>query len=236
MGRSKPRMLPAGSPATQEGFIAPVLTPPEGALLLFNPWTPTSPGSPASRAPAPPRSHGRARAARGGPRDQAGAPGGTARLPEDVGTDAVHRSGLPLPPGPTRRDDLVHRPRRRGVSFGLHLPAARRTLCFESRLPDGEEPLYPVDGYRGWGTPGQLLDLVERVRERGRIAWDADDAERPRSAVRCRRLAAGSGGGRAFAAVLARSVRRPGSRARSSVPVRSGRRTCCPSTPGGSPP
>ncbi|MFD9466813.1 hypothetical protein [Streptomyces sp. NPDC060027] len=66
-----------------------------------------------------------------------------------------------------------------GVSFGLHLPAARQTLYFEAVLPGGEaaprpeEPLYVVDCHRGWGTPGQLLALVELVRERGPVAWDA---------------------------------------------------------------
>ncbi|WP_149824528.1 hypothetical protein [Streptomyces tailanensis] len=69
-----------------------------------------------------------------------------------------------------------------GASFGLHLPAARRTLYFEAVLPGGEaaprpeEPLYVVDCHRGWGTPEQLLRLVELVRERGPVAWDADAA------------------------------------------------------------
>ncbi len=67
-----------------------------------------------------------------------------------------------------------------GASFGLHLPAARRTLYFEAVLPGGEaaprpeEPLYVVDCHRGWGTPEQLLRLVELVRERGPVAWDVD--------------------------------------------------------------
>ncbi|MEV5433806.1 hypothetical protein [Streptomyces sp. NPDC052701] len=66
-----------------------------------------------------------------------------------------------------------------GASFGLHLPAARRTLYFEAVLPGGraaprpEEPLHVVDRHRGWGTPEQLLQLVELVRERGPVAWDA---------------------------------------------------------------
>ncbi|WP_405669000.1 hypothetical protein OG379_40770 (plasmid) [Streptomyces sp. NBC_01166] len=69
-----------------------------------------------------------------------------------------------------------------GASFGLHLPAARRTLYFEAVLPGGEaaprpeEPLYVVDCHRGWGTPDQLLRLVELVHERGPIPWDADAA------------------------------------------------------------
>ncbi|MFD7136466.1 hypothetical protein [Streptomyces sp. NPDC059894] len=67
-----------------------------------------------------------------------------------------------------------------GASFGLHLAAARRTLYFEALLPGGgsaprpEEPLYTVDCPRGRGTPEQLLRLVELVRERGPVAWDAD--------------------------------------------------------------
>jgi hypothetical protein len=67
-----------------------------------------------------------------------------------------------------------------GASFGLHLPAARETRYFEAVLPGGkaapcpEEPLYVVDCHRGWGTPGQLLRLVELVRERGPFAWDAE--------------------------------------------------------------
>ncbi|MEU1818420.1 hypothetical protein ABZ543_25005 [Streptomyces roseifaciens] len=75
----------------------------------------------------------------------------------------------------TVRDD-------QGASFGLHLPAARKTLYFEAVLPGGEaaprpeEPLHVVDSSRGWGTPGQLLRLVELVRERGPFARDADAA------------------------------------------------------------
>ncbi|MEW2630135.1 hypothetical protein AB0903_00315 [Streptomyces sp. NPDC048389] len=67
-----------------------------------------------------------------------------------------------------------------GASFGLHLPAARETRYFEAVLPGGEaaprpeEPLYVVDCHRGWGTPAQLLRLVELVRERGPFAWDAE--------------------------------------------------------------
>ncbi|MFE1289734.1 hypothetical protein [Streptomyces sp. NPDC058751] len=67
-----------------------------------------------------------------------------------------------------------------GVSFGLHLPGARRTLYFEALLPGGEaaprpeEPLHVMDCHRGWGTPGQLRRLVELVRERGPVAWDAE--------------------------------------------------------------
>ncbi|MFK0256586.1 hypothetical protein [Streptomyces sp. NPDC090445] len=69
---------------------------------------------------------------------------------------------------------------RHGASFGLHLPAARRTLYFEALLPGAEhaprpeEPLYAADCHRGWGTPEQLLRLVELVRERGPVATDAD--------------------------------------------------------------
>lgn len=69
-----------------------------------------------------------------------------------------------------------------GASFGLHLPAARKTRYFEAVLPGGEaaprpeEPLYVVDCHRGWGTPGQLQRLVELVRERGPVAWDVDAA------------------------------------------------------------
>ncbi|MFD5555362.1 hypothetical protein ACFWIA_16170 [Streptomyces sp. NPDC127068] len=71
---------------------------------------------------------------------------------------------------------------QQGVSFGLHLPAARYTHYFEAVLPGGalvprpEEPLYAVDCHRGWGTPEQLLRLVELVRERGPVAWDGDAA------------------------------------------------------------
>ncbi|MFB7245666.1 hypothetical protein CW362_09600 [Streptomyces populi] len=67
-----------------------------------------------------------------------------------------------------------------GVSFGLYLPAARRNLYFEAVLPGGEaaprpeEPLDVVDRHHRWGTPGQLLRLVELVRERGPVAWDPD--------------------------------------------------------------
>ncbi|MFE2531565.1 hypothetical protein [Streptomyces sp. NPDC059371] len=67
-----------------------------------------------------------------------------------------------------------------GVSFGLHLPGARRTLYFEAVLPGGEaaprpeEPLHVVDCRHGWGTPSQLRRLVELVRERGPVTWDAD--------------------------------------------------------------
>ncbi|MEU8781985.1 hypothetical protein [Streptomyces sp. NPDC048637] len=67
-----------------------------------------------------------------------------------------------------------------GASFGLHLPAARETRYFEAVLPGGEtaprpeEPLYVVDCPRGWGTPEQLLRLVELVWERGPVAWDVD--------------------------------------------------------------
>ncbi|MFI9155184.1 hypothetical protein [Streptomyces sp. NPDC053367] len=67
-----------------------------------------------------------------------------------------------------------------GASFGLHLPAAGRTLYFEAVRPGGEraprpeEPLYAEDCHRGWGTPEQLLRLVELVRERGPVARDAD--------------------------------------------------------------
>ncbi|MFI8191568.1 hypothetical protein ACIF8T_22570 [Streptomyces sp. NPDC085946] len=67
-----------------------------------------------------------------------------------------------------------------GASFGLHLPAARRTLYFEALLPGGEaaprpeEPVSVADCHRGWGTPGQLLRLVELVRERGPVAQDGD--------------------------------------------------------------
>ncbi|MFD5520681.1 hypothetical protein [Streptomyces sp. NPDC127066] len=70
----------------------------------------------------------------------------------------------------------------RSVSFGLHLPAARETLYFEAVLPGGEaatppeEPLYVADCHRGWGTTGQLTRLVELVRERGPVTWDADAA------------------------------------------------------------
>ncbi|WP_330455705.1 hypothetical protein OIB37_01765 [Streptomyces sp. NBC_00820] len=67
-----------------------------------------------------------------------------------------------------------------GASFGLHLPAARETRYFEAVLPGGgtaprpEDPLHVVDCHRGWGTPGQLLRLVELVRERGPVARDAE--------------------------------------------------------------
>ncbi|MER5716522.1 hypothetical protein [Streptomyces sp. NPDC002132] len=67
-----------------------------------------------------------------------------------------------------------------GASFGLHLPAARTTRYFEALLPGGEaaprpaEPLDLMDCHRGWGDPGQLLRLVELVRERGPVPWDAD--------------------------------------------------------------
>ncbi|MGW2780299.1 hypothetical protein ACWC3X_03460 [Streptomyces populi] len=67
-----------------------------------------------------------------------------------------------------------------GVSFGLYLPAARRNLYFEAVLPGGEtaprpeEPLDVVDCHHHWGTPGQLLRLVELVRERGPVTWDPD--------------------------------------------------------------
>lgn len=75
----------------------------------------------------------------------------------------------------TVRDD-------RGVSCGLHLPAAHITRYFEALLPGSEavprpeEPLYVVDCHRGWGDPGQLLRLVELIRERGPVTWDADAA------------------------------------------------------------
>ncbi|MFE2296973.1 hypothetical protein ACFXAW_02105 [Streptomyces sp. NPDC059445] len=67
-----------------------------------------------------------------------------------------------------------------GASFGLHLPGARRTLYFEALLPGGEaaprpeEPVHVVDCPHAWGTPEQLRRLVELVRERGPVAWDAD--------------------------------------------------------------
>ncbi|CAL9344803.1 hypothetical protein [Streptomyces sp. enrichment culture] len=75
----------------------------------------------------------------------------------------------------TVRDD-------QGASFALHLPAARRTLYVEAVFPGAEhaprpeEPLYVVDCPRGWGTARQLLRLVELVRERGPVPWDADAA------------------------------------------------------------
>lgn len=71
---------------------------------------------------------------------------------------------------------------RQGVSFGLHLPGARTSLYFEAVAPGGEgaprpeEPLDVTDCHHGWGTPGQLLRLVELVRERGPFTWDADAA------------------------------------------------------------
>lgn len=67
-----------------------------------------------------------------------------------------------------------------GVSFALHLPAGRRTVFFEAVLPGAEaaprpeEPLHVVDCRQAWGSPGQLRNLVELVRERGPVTWDAD--------------------------------------------------------------
>ncbi|MFF3849120.1 hypothetical protein [Streptomyces sp. NPDC002328] len=75
----------------------------------------------------------------------------------------------------TVRDD-------RGVSSGLHLPAGHMTRYFEAVRPGcetvsrPEEPLYVVDCHRGWGDAWQLLRLVELVRERGPVAWDAEAA------------------------------------------------------------
>lgn len=82
---------------------------------------------------------------------------------------------LAAPKSFTVRDD-------QGASFALHLPAARMTLYFEAVFPGGEraprpeEPLYAVDCHRGWGSAEQLLRLVELVRERGPVPWDADAA------------------------------------------------------------
>ncbi|MET9734799.1 hypothetical protein ABZZ79_30420 [Streptomyces sp. NPDC006458] len=67
-----------------------------------------------------------------------------------------------------------------GASFGLHWPARKETRYFEVVFPGGdcaprpEEPLYAVDCHRGWGTPEQLLRLVDLVWERGPFDWDAD--------------------------------------------------------------
>ncbi|MFE1443336.1 hypothetical protein [Streptomyces sp. NPDC058739] len=67
-----------------------------------------------------------------------------------------------------------------GASFGLHWPARKETRYFEVVFPGGEsaprpeEPLYTVDCHRGWGTPEQLLRLVDLVWERGPFDWDPD--------------------------------------------------------------
>ncbi|MET9591820.1 hypothetical protein ABZY45_12695 [Streptomyces sp. NPDC006516] len=91
-------------------------------------------------------------------------------------TDPAYRFRLGRLSGTTSftvRDD-------QGASFGLHLPAARRTHYFEAVFPGGEaaprpeEPLHVEDCHRGWGTSEQLLRLVRLVRERGPFPWDVE--------------------------------------------------------------
>lgn len=90
--------------------------------------------------------------------------------------DPAHRFRLGRLAGTTSFSVRDHR----GASFALHLPGVHRTHYLEAVSPGSEtaprpeEPLHVVDCHRGWGSPEQLLRLVELVRERGPVPWDAD--------------------------------------------------------------